>query len=331
MARSGGRTAAEPSRTIVVEGHRLTLTRLDKVLFPGTSTTKDEILSYYASVAPAMLPHLARRPVTVVRAPDGVDGCRFFQKRLPRNAPPWLATIPVPRRSGGRARRDSAGGGTDGGTGDAPVDAPAVDGAAALLWLVNQAALELHVPMWRAGRRQQPCRPDLLVFDLDPGQPAGLAECCATALAVRSVLVGDGMAPLAKTSGSKGVQVYARRPGRGGPGDTVAYARDVARRLARDHPDQVVATMRRDVRRGRVLVDWSQNQPAKTTVAPYSIRLRHHPWVSTPVTWDEVAAVAGGAPADRLRFLPVEVLERVAASGDLFAPLLGDGRGGGIR
>jgi bifunctional non-homologous end joining protein LigD len=329
MARQASRVAAEASRTIEVQGHRLTLTHLDKVLYPESSTTKAEVLSYYGRIAPVMLPHLARRPVTVVRAPDGVDGHAFYQKHLPRGAPPWIATIPVPRRQAGGGR-DGGSGGSGGRAGT--IDYPAVDGAAALLWMVNQAALEIHVPMWRAGSRRRPRRPDLLVFDLDPGEPAGLAECCVAARAVRAALEGHGITSLAKTSGSKGLQVYGRRPGRGGPADTVAYARDVARTLEREHPGEIVSNMRRDLRRGKVLVDWSQNQPTKTTVAPYSLRLRHLPWVSAPLTWDEVDDVAGGADADALRFQPHEVLERVSAGGDLFAPLLGEGsRPGRLR
>ena len=332
MARTGGRTAAGACRTVEVEGHRLTLTHLDKVLYPATSTTKAEVLSYYGRIAPVMLPHLARRPLTVVRAPDGVAGHAFFQKHTPRGAPSWIRTIPVPRRhpAGGSRGADGRGGDGDEDDGDT-IHYPTVNGEAALLWMVNQAALELHVPMWRAGSRRRPLRPDLLVFDLDPGEPAGLGQCCEVALAVRAALAGDGVEAVAKTSGSKGLQVYARRPGRGGPAHTVTYARELARRLERDRPDAVVATMRKDRRRGKVLVDWSQNQPTKTTVAPYSLRIREKPWVSTPVTWDEVAEVAAGASADALRFQPGEVLERVADGGDLFAPLLGGAPRPGAR
>ncbi|MGH9092923.1 MAG: hypothetical protein ACRDZR_16325, partial [Acidimicrobiales bacterium] len=238
------------------------------------------------------------------------------------------------RPAGGRTGAGDGGGdGGDGARGreDGPIHYPTVDGEAALLWMVNQAALELHAPMWRAGSRHRPLRPDLLVFDLDPGEPASLGQCCEVALAVRDALAGDGMEALAKTSGSKGLQVYARRPGRGGPADTVGYARDLARRLEGDRPGAVVANMRKDLRRNRVLVDWSQNQPTKTTVAPYSLRIREAPWVSTPVTWDEVTEVAGGADTHALRFQPGEVLERVADGGDLFAPLLGATPRPGVR
>lgn len=300
--RGGGVTA-----TVEVEGHRLTLTRLDKVLFPETGTTKGDVLAFYAGVAPALLPHLARRPVTLVRSPDGVAGRAFFEKRLPRGAPPWMGTIPVASR------------------GPAPIRYPAVDGTAALLWLVNLAAVELHVPQWRAGSRNRPRRADLIVFDLDPGEPATVVECCATALVLRQVLGSDGLDPLAKTSGSKGLQLYARRPRRGPGADPLAYARLVARRLASASPERVVANMRRDLRHGKVLVDWSQNQPSKTTVAPYSLRLRTRPAVSTPLTWAEVEAVEGGADPELLRFEPDEVVARIAAHGDLFAPLLDSG------
>jgi bifunctional non-homologous end joining protein LigD len=292
------------TQTLEVEGHRLTLSRLDKVLFPEAGTTKGDLIGYYSAVAPVLLPHLARRPVTLVRAPDGSDGHVFFQKRLPQGSPPWIGSIPVTGRD------------------PSPVPYPEIKGLSALLWLVNQASIEFHVPQWRVGARRQPLRPDLVVFDLDPGAPATLAECCSVALVLRALLTADGLDPVAKTSGSKGLQLYARRPGRGPAADTLVYAKDVARRLADEHPDLVVANMRRELRPKRVLIDWSQNQPAKTTVAPYSVRLRERPWVSTPVTWDEVEEVGSGADPETLRFEPADVLERLSARGDLFSALL---------
>jgi bifunctional non-homologous end joining protein LigD len=297
------------TKTLEVGGHRLALTRLDKVLFAETGTTKADLVGYYAAVAPVLLPHLARRPVTLLRAPDGTGGDAFFQKRLPRGAPPWVGSIPVTGR------------------GPSPVPYPAVESPAALLWLVNLATVEFHVPQWRVGSRRRPLRPDLVVFDLDPGAPATVAECCSVALILRALLASDGLDPVAKTSGSKGLQLYARRPTRGPAVDTLGYANGVARRLADEHPELVVANMRRELRRSRVLIDWSQNQPSKTTVAPYSVRLRPRPWVSTPVTWDEVGAVASGADPQSLRFEPGAVLDRVSEHGDLFAGLLGR-RGG---
>ena len=297
------------TQTLEVGGHRLVLTRLDKVLFPDAATTKGELVGYYAAVAPVLLPHLARRPVTLLRAPDGSEGDAFFQKRLPRGAPPWVGAIPVTGR------------------GPSPVPYPRVESLAALLWLVNLATVEFHVPQWRAGSRGQPLRPDLVVFDLDPGEPATVVECCSVALVLRALLTADGLDPVAKTSGSKGLQLYARRPTRGAGADTLGYAKGVARRLADEQPGLVVANMRRELRRSRVLIDWSQNQPSKTTVAPYSVRLRRRPWVSTPVTWGEVEAVASGAEPGSLRFEPGDVLDRVSEHGDLFAPLLAERRG----
>lgn len=306
--------------TVEVDGRRLALSNLDKVLYPATATTKAGVLSYYTRIAPVLLPHLAHRPVTLVRAPDGVDGHSFFEKRLPRGAPSWMSTIPVPTHPGRPASP------AKGKPPEPPIDYPAVDSLPALVWLVNMATLELHVPMWRVGARRQLLRPDLLVFDLDPGAPAAMADCCAVALLLREALASDGLAPLAKTSGSKGVQLYARRPPRGGPADTLDYAHDLAEELAHEHQASVVANMRKDLRRGKVLIDWSQNQPAKTTVAPYSLRLRERPWVSTPVSWQEVEEVAGGDDPERLRFEPDAVVARVEAEGDLFAPLLGEDR-----
>lgn len=326
------------SSSVTRQGHRITLTHLDKVLYPETSTTKADVLDYYGRIAPVLLPHLARRAVTVVRAPDGVGGRTFYQKHLPPGAPSWIATVPVParsRRPGDPGRPGAAGPGRRR-PGRDRVDHPAVDGEASLLWLVNLAAVELHVPMWRVGSRRRALRPDLLVFDLDPGEPAGLAECCAVAVSVRRILAEDGVAALPKTSGSRGLQVYARRPRRGAAADPLPYSRRLARRLEREQPGAVVSNMRKDLRRGKVLVDWSQNRPSKTTVAPYSLRLRRRPWVSAPITWDEVERAAAGDTAP-LRLLPDDVLRRVATHGDLFAPLLGAGAaraapgGAGVR
>lgn len=328
-------TRSPSSRSVTRQGHRITLTHLDKVLYPETATTKADVVDYYERIAPVLLPHLARRAVTVVRAPDGVGGRTFYQQHLPSGAPSWIETVPVPARSRRQGPRAPDGPGSRGAPvpgrrrpGRDRVDHPAVDGEASLLWLVNLAAVELHVPMWCMGSRRRALRPDLLVFDLDPGEPAGLARCCAVALSVRRILAEDGVAALPKTSGSRGLQVYARRPRQGAAADPLAYARGLARRLEREQPGAVVSNMRKELRRGKVLVDWSQNQPSKTTVAPYSLRLRRRPWVSAPVTWDEVERAAGG-DATPLRLLPGDVVRRVATRGDLFAPLLGHGTGRG--
>jgi bifunctional non-homologous end joining protein LigD len=292
--------------TVEVDGHLLRLTNLDKVLYPACGFTKGAVLDYYRKVAPVLLAHLHDRPVTFLRAPDGVEGERFYEKHRPRGAPAWVRSIVV----AGRERT---------------IDYPVIDSLAALMWAGNLAVLELHVPQWRAGRDARGPQPsDLLVFDLDPGAPAGLIECCRVALALREALVPDGMDPLAKVSGSKGLQVYTRRPPELVREDPTLYPHRLALHLEQVRPSLVVSNMRKSLRPGRVLIDWSQNSPAKATVAPYSLRARTLPSVSCPVTWEEVDRVASGGDPAALRFGPDETLKRLDAHGDLFAPLLGD-------
>ncbi|MDA8295680.1 MAG: non-homologous end-joining DNA ligase [Actinomycetota bacterium] len=291
--------------TVSVEGTQLSLTNLDKVLYPEAGVTKGAVLDYYRQVAPVLLAHLARRPVTFRRFPDGIDGSSFYEKHVPRGAPDFVSTIPVPTRSGALDHY------------------PAIDSLPALIWAANLAVLEFHVPMWRAASDGQPEPPDLVVFDLDPGAPAGIVECCGVALALRARLAEDGYVPLAKTSGSKGIQLYAKRPVASRGEDPAGYAKALATELAAKSHLGVVANMRRDLRKNKVLVDWSQNSTAKTTVAPYSLRATSRVGVSTPLHWEEVEAVAGGDDPERLRFVPKQVLERIARHGDLFAPLTG--------
>lgn len=306
MATSTTRSA---SVRVEVEGRTLTLTNLDKVLYPATGFTKGDVLDYYRRVAPVLLPWLAGRPVTFRRFPDGVEGFSFYEKHLPRGAPEWVHTVPVPRRR--------VPGGMD--------HYLAIDGLAALMWAANLATIEFHVPMWQVRPDGTPAPADLLVFDLDPGAPAGFRECCAVALALRERLGADGFAPRAKTSGSKGVQVYAARPPERRAEDPSAYARGLAEELAAPPGSGIVSNMRKDLRRNKVLVDWSQNSAAKTTVAPYSLRARPAPGVSTPLRWEEVEAAAAGDDPGLLALTPPEVLARLAELGDLFAPLLAPG------
>jgi bifunctional non-homologous end joining protein LigD len=274
--------------TVDVEGRHLTLTNLDKVLYPD-GFTKGQVVDYYTRVAPVLLPHLADRAVTRLRCPDGVDGEQFFEKNAPRGTPEWVRTEVV-----------------------AGVRYVVVDSLAALVWTANLAALELHTPQWRLGTTA----PDLLVLDLDPGPPATVVECCRVALLAREHLTGLGLEPVVKTSGSKGLQVCARAP----VANTSAFARVLAEGLAAAHPDLVVSRMNKAVRPGKVLLDWSQNNPAKTTVTAYSLRARPRPTVSTPVTWEEVAGCR--APED-LVFTAPDVLDRLQQYGDLFSVLLG--------
>ena len=290
---------------VEVDGRRLHLSNLHKVLFPDSGFTKGAVIDYYSRIAPVLLPHLAGRALTVKRYPDGVDSSFFFEKNAPRGTPSWVrrVTLPAP---GSTKDRDT-------------IDYVVVEEPATLVWLANLAALELHVPQWHLPPRARTPRTDLLVFDLDPGAPATINECCEVAVLLRELLAGDGVTLFAKTSGSKGMQVSA--PIRiDDPALPSRYARAVAQELEAARPDLVVSRMTKSLRGGKVLVDWSQNNPAKTTVAPYSLRAREQPSVSTPLTWDEVAA---GAP---LRFTAEQVLDRVAEHGDLFAGTLDDER-----
>ena len=294
---------AENTVRVHVDGHLLTLSNLDKVLYPAAGFTKGEVIDYYSRIAPVLLPHVVERPMTVKRYPNGVDEKFFFEKNAARGTPGWVRTVtlPVP---GSTKNRDT-------------IDYVVVEELGTLVWLANLAALELHVPQWRVPPRARKPRTDLVVFDLDPGAPATIVECCEVALLLRDLLAEDGLTGFAKTSGSKGMQVSApisiedpELPSR--------YAHRLAEQLERQRPDLVVSRMTRSLRRGMIFVDWSQNNPAKTTVAPYSLRAKERPTVSTPVTWDEVSA---GRP---LSFTAEQVLERVAEHGDLFAGTLDD-------
>jgi bifunctional non-homologous end joining protein LigD len=292
---------------VEVDGRTLKLSNLDKVLYPDVRFTKGEVISYYTEIAPVLLPHLAGRPLTVKRYPNGVDGKFFFEKNASASKPDWVrtATLPAP---GSTKNRDT-------------IDFVIVEELPTLVWLANLAALELHTPQWRVGPRDGVRGADQLVLDLDPGPPATVAECCEVALLLRDRLVADGLEPVAKTSGNKGLQLYAALAET--PSDRASdYAHELAKSLEEERGDLVVSRMTKALRPGKVLVDWSQNNAAKTTVSVYSLRARAAATVSAPVTWDEVAAAAEGAP---LAFDSHEVLARVAESGDLFRPLLAEG------
>jgi bifunctional non-homologous end joining protein LigD len=290
---------------VQVDSQELTLTNLTKVLYPADGFTKAEVLDYYQRISPLLLPHIAGRPVTLKRYPEGVDGPSFFQKHAPEHRPEWIRTEEVESQSS-RARDPGA-----------AITYVVIDDLPSLIWAANLAALELHVPMWRFPRGPEP-EPDLLVFDLDPGAPATIVECCRTAEALRPLLESRDLRPLAKTSGGKGLQLYAAIGGL--TVEQAEYqARSFAQEMERQRPDLVVSRMTRTLREGKVLIDWSQNNGSKTTIAPYSLRARTHPTVSTPVTWDEVAACQH---PDDLYFTAPDVLARASKTGDLFAPLL---------
>ncbi len=314
MAKGSTRTTTE------IEGRQLTLSNLEKVLYPATGFTKAEVLDYYLRVAPALLPHIQDRPLTMRRFPDGVDGESFYEKHLPRGTPEWVRRCRLPASPN---TRNPAG-----------VEFAVIDDRPSLAWAANLASLELHVPQWRIGADEKPSPPDLMVFDLDPGEPATAVECSRVALIVAEELASTrGWQAYPKTSGSKGLQLYVRlgeddRPETWEVGATREEAKRLAAHLAKQHPDEIVSIMKKEVRGGKVLIDWSQNHVAKTTVAPYSLRARPEPTVSTPVTWEEVerCAKGGRGAVEAIRFLPAQVLERVEAMGDLFAPLEPDGR-----
>lgn len=294
--------------TVEVDGRRLALSNLDKVLYPETGFTKGEVVDYYVRIAPALLPHIADRPMSFQRFPDGVERQGFFAKNAPRGTPEWVRTVRLPAPGSTRDRET--------------IDYVVVDGLASLVWAANLAALELHVPQWTVGPRGGVHGSDRLVLDLDPGPPATVVECADVALLLKDVVEADGLLPLAKTSGSKGLQVSAAVTETTDE-HTSGYARSLAQRLEKERPGLVVSRMAKDLRPGKVFVDWSQNNAAKTTVAPYSLRARPSEWVSTPVTWDEVAAAHR---VEDLRFTASQALARVDDSGDLWAPLLGEAR-----
>ena len=303
---------------VQVDGRDLALTNLAKVLYPADGFTKAEVLDYYQRISAVLLPHVKGRPITLKRYPDGIAGQSFFAKHAPAGLPDWMHTGEIVSRS---SRSRSPG---------EPIEYVVIDDLPALMWAANLAALELHVPMWRfpdhgkGSRTPAPehgLEPDLLVFDLDPGAPATIVDCCRVAEALRPVLAADGLDALPKTSGGKGLQLYAKIAGRKMTAEQAsALAKDTAERLEGELPRLVVSRMTKSLRTGKVLIDWSQNNGAKTTVAPYSLRAREHPTVSTPVTWDEVTACR--KPAD-LFFTAPDVLARAEEHGDLFAPLLG--------
>ncbi|MEV8126606.1 non-homologous end-joining DNA ligase [Streptomyces sp. NPDC085944] len=277
-----------------VEGRRVALSNLDKVLYPAAGLTKGELLHYYATTAPVLLPHLRDRPVSFLRYPDGPDGQVFFTKNVPPGTPDWVTTAEVPRSEG-------------------PARMVLVQDLASLMWAANLVT-EFHTHQWTA---DDPGEADRLVFDLDPGAPATVVQCCEVALWLRERLAADGVEAYAKTSGAKGLHLLAGV--RGSSSERVSeYAKALAVEAERALPKLVVHRMTRSLRPGKVFVDWSQNAARKTTAAPYTVRARDVPAVSTPVTWDEVA---GCGRAEQFVFRPGDVGPRVADYGDLLAPL----------
>jgi bifunctional non-homologous end joining protein LigD len=293
---------ARTTQAVEVDGRVLALSNLEKVLYPQTGTTKAEIIAYYTRVAPILLPLVANRPVTRKRWPDGVAGQPFFEKNAPQGTPDWVRTVRLPVPGSTKARET--------------IDFTLIDGLADLVWTANLAALEIHVPQWTVGPRGAVRGPDRLVVDLDPGAPAGLAECTEAAFAVRERIADDGLGCYPVTSGGKGMQLYAPISGRQDAMTVHAYAKRIAEELERAMPKLVVSRMTKALRPGKVLLDWSQNHPAKTTISPYSLRGRDHPTVAAPRAWDELEA--GGLT--QLEY--DDVLARLDTDADLLAPLL---------
>ena len=287
---------------LTVAGKRVRLTSLDKLLYPSVGFTKRDVIDYYRRIAPAMLPHLKDRPLSRKRYPNGVEAEFFWEKDCPDHRPRWVRTVSVWTPSSNRA-----------------VDYCLVNSLPPLLWLANLAALELHLSLARA---RDLARPTALVFDLDPGPPASVVQCARVGLWIRERFEQLGLACFAKTSGSKGLQLFVPLNTPVTYEQTKPFAHELALRLEREHPELVVSNMRRSLRAGKVLVDWSQNDDHKTTVSAYSLRARTRPTVSTPITWDEVERTVSAGDPEPLVFAAPSVLERVERLGDLFEPVL---------
>ena len=268
------------SQSVSVAGRTLRVSNLDKVLYPATGTTKGEVLTYYVTHAERLLPELAGRPVTRIRWPEGVARDHFFEKNLPPGAPDWLPRVTVPTPGSSRGRDT--------------ITFPLVTDLAGLVYLVNLGSLELHVPQWRVDEDGRPLPPDRLVVDLDPGPGAGLAECSRVALLVRERLAAVGLSSRPVTSGSKGMQLYAGLEGRRSSDEVSAVAKALAEHLEEEHPALITSRMTKALRPGKVFLDWSQNNGAKTTICPWSLRGRERPQVALPRSWDEVEAAAAG-------------------------------------
>ncbi len=293
---------ARKESEIEVEGRQIKLSNLEKVLYPKAGFTKGQVIDYYVRIAPVLLPHLEGRPLTLKRYPNGVDGMYFYEKNCPKYRPDWMKTARV--WSAGNNRF---------------MDYCLVADLPTLVWLGNLADLELHTWLARAPETQHPT---VIAFDLDPGAPANIVQCCQVGLWIRAIFEQLGLQSFAKTSGSKGLQVYVPLNTAVTYEQTKPFARAIARLLEERHPDQVVSDMKKALRTNKVFVDWSQNDDFKTTVNVYSLRAKEQPTVSTPVTWQEVEQCLARKDPELLVFTAEQVLKRVEKSGDLFEPVL---------
>jgi bifunctional non-homologous end joining protein LigD len=289
---------------VVVGNRRVKLTNLDKVLYPKTKTTKAEVIDYYARVADLIIPHLRGRPLTLRRFPEGVGKPQtsFFEKNCPKHRPDWVKTTPiyVDRRAG-------------------EIDFCMCENRPTLVWMAQLAALELHPSLSKATRMEQPT---VLAFDLDPGAPAALRECCKVALRIREIFDAFGLEGFPKVSGGKGLQLYFPLNTKVTYEQTSPFAKAMAQLLEKQTPKEVVSKMAKADRKGKVFVDWSQNHQKKTTIGVYSLRARERPTASMPVTWREVERTANGSDPDKLRFEIPAAIKRVEKEGDLFEPVL---------
>ena len=286
---------------LIVKGKKLSVSNLDKVLYPKVGFTKGQVIDYYIRIAPALLPHLQNRPLTMKRYPNGVDKEFFYEKNCPTHRPKWVKTAKV--WSEGNSRM---------------MDYCLAQDLPTLVWAANLADLELHTSL---AKKSNVARPTMMVFDLDPGAPADIVQCCQVGLWLRDLLGKMKLRAFAKTSGSKGLQVYVPLNTPVTFDQTKDLSRALAQYLEGEHPDKVTSNMSRAVRKGKVFVDWSQNDEHKTTICVYSLRAREEPTVSTPVTWDEVENCLRKKKAELLKFRPDKTLARVKKMGDLYAPV----------
>jgi bifunctional non-homologous end joining protein LigD len=294
--------AKRSEQVVDIEGKRLTLSNLDKVLYPAVGFTKGQVIDYYVRIAPVLLPHLKGRPLTMKRYPNGVNGMHFYEKNCPEHRPDWVQTAPIWSPGNNKTMQYCL-----------AQDLPT------LVWAANLADLELHTSL---SLGKEIMRPTFIVFDLDPGPPADIVLCCQVGLWVREIFSHFGLESYAKTSGSKGLQIYVPLNTAVTYEQTKPFAHELARLLERQQPDHVVSDMKKVLRTGKVFVDWSQNDDYKTTVCVYSLRAKDHPTVSTPVTWDEVQQCLKKGDPKVLVFTSDQTLERVGKHGDLFADVL---------
>jgi len=292
-----------PKDTVVdVQGKHLKLSNLDKVLYPQANFTKGQVINYYVRIAPVLLPHLHGRPLTMKRYPNGVNGMFFYEKNCPKHRPEWVETARVWSEGNNRW-----------------MDYCVFEDLPTLVWAANLADLELHTSL---SLGKDILRPTFLVFDLDPGPPANIVQCCQVGIWVRDLFAQFKLQSFAKTSGSKGLQIYVPLNTVVTYDDTKPFAHEIARLLERQYPQQVVSDMKKSLRSGKVFVDWSQNDDHKTTVCVYSLRAKERPTVSTPVKWDEVENCLKKSDASLLAFEADTVVERSKKFGDLFEPVL---------